>query len=43
MQKYQWSTNAVIESLGADVAVKKYAALAKAWNETEAPEELKRK
>ena len=43
MQKYQWSTNAVIKSLGGDAAVKEYAALAKTWNETEAPEELKRK
>jgi hypothetical protein len=44
LQKFQWSVNEVIGSLGGEDKVsEKYAEMAKSWNETEPPEELKRK
>jgi hypothetical protein len=42
--RYQFSLNKVIESLGGDEEVsKKYGEMAKLWNGTELPDELKRK
>ena len=44
LQKFQWSVNEVIKSLGGEDKVsKKYGEVAKSWNEVEPPEELKRK
>lgn len=44
LQKFQWAVNEVIDSLGGEeVVVEKYGEIAKAWNEAEPPEELKRK
>ena len=40
LQKYQWAINKVISTLD---DVKKYADMAKLWNETEPPVELQRK
>ena len=44
IQKFQWAVNKVIASIGGEaVAQEKYGQLAQAWNETEPPEEVKRK
>jgi hypothetical protein len=44
IRRYQFSLNKVIESLGGDEEVsKKYGEMAKLWNGTELPDELKRK
>ena len=44
LQQFQWSVNAVIRSLGGEEEVsKKYAEIAKVWNEAGLPEEVKRK
>lgn len=44
LQQFQLTVNDVIKSLGGDDEVsEKYREVAKSWNETEPPEELKRK
>ena len=44
LQKFQWVVNEVISSQGGEEAVtEKYGEIAKTWNETEPPEDLKRK
>jgi len=44
IQKFQWAVNEVIESIGGeDVAQQKYGEMARAWNEAEPPEDLKRR
>ena len=44
LQQFQWAVNAVIRSLGGEDEVsKKYAEIAKVWNEAGLPEEVKRK
>lgn len=44
IQRFQWAVNEVIKSIGGEsVAQEKYGEMAKTWNETEPPEELKRK
>ena len=44
LQKFQWSVNDVIKSSGGEEAAsEKYAEVARAWNNAEPPEEMKRK
>ena len=44
LQGFQWAANEVIESLGGEqVASEKYGELAKAWNDTDLPDELRRR
>jgi hypothetical protein len=44
LQKFQWTVNEVIESLGGDDKISvEYGDMARVWNETEPPEELQRK
>lgn len=44
LQKYQWTVNAVIKSLGSDdEGIQKYTGIAKSWNEAKLPDELRRK
>jgi len=44
LQKYQWTVNAVMKSLGSVAEVKqKYTGIAKSWNEAKLPDELRRK
>jgi hypothetical protein len=44
IKQFQLSVNVVINSLGGDAKVaEKYGETAKLWNETEPPEEVKRK
>ena len=44
LQGFQWTVNEVIESLGGEqVASERYGELAKAWNDADLPEELRRR
>ena len=44
LQEFQWVVNDVIKTLGGErVASEKYGELAKAWNEADLPEDLRRR
>ena len=44
LQGFQWAVNEVIESLGGEQVVsEKYGEMAKAWNEADLPEDLRRR
>ena len=44
LKKFQWAVNKVIQSLGEEDDVQaEYGEIAKAWNESEPPDEVKRK
>lgn len=44
LQQFQWAVNDVIKSLGGDDEVsERYRGVAKSWNETGPPDEMKRK
>ena len=44
LQEFQWAVNDVIKTLGGErVASEKYGELAKAWNDADLPEDLRRR